>query len=66
MFSNKLYNQIEGVDMGYPFCPDLAKIFMFIFENKWLKDFPHGLKPVFYKWYVDDIFALLACLNFLM
>ena len=26
------------------------------FENKWLKDCPHSLKPVFYRRYVDDIF----------
>ena len=29
------------------------------FENKWLKDYPHCLKPVFYRRYVDYIFVLL-------
>ena len=32
-------------------------------ENKWLKDCPHSLKPVFYRWYVDDIFVLFSSLN---
>ena len=32
-------------------------------ENKWLKDCPHSLKPVFYRRYVDDIFVLFSSLD---
>ena len=56
MFKNKFYKQIDGAAMGSPLGPALANIFMCSFENKWLKDCPSGLKPVFYRRYVDDIF----------
>ena len=48
---------IDGVAMGSPLGPALANIFMCSFKNKWLKDCPHSLKLVLYRWYVDDIFA---------
>ena len=32
-------------------------------ENKWLKDCPHSLKPVFYRRYVNDIFVLFSSLD---
>ena len=48
--------------MGSPLGPALANIFMCNFENKWLKDCPHSLKPVFYRRYVGDIFVLLSSL----
>ena len=35
----------------------------YCFENKWLKDCPYSLKPVFYKQYVDDIFVLFSSLD---
>ena len=38
MFNNKFYKQIDGVAMGSPLGPAPANIFMFSFENKWLKD----------------------------
>ena len=59
MFSNKFYKQIDGVAMG---SPTLANIFMCIFKNKWLKDCPHGFKPVFYRRHVDDIFVFVFVL----
>ena len=49
MFNNKFYKQIDGVAMGSLLGPALANIFMCNFENKWLKDCPHSLKPVFYR-----------------
>ena len=49
--------------MGSSLGPALANIFMCSFENIWLKDCSHSLKPVFYRRYVDDIFALFSSLN---
>ena len=63
MFNNKFYKQIDGVAMGSPLGPALANIFMCNFENKWLKDCPHSLKPVVYRRYVDDIFVLFSSLD---
>ena len=63
MFNNKFYKQIDGVAIGSPLGPALANIFMCNFENKWLKDCPHSLKPVFYRRYVDDIFVLFSSLD---
>ena len=63
MFNNKFYKQIDGVAMGSPLGPALANIFMCSTKNKWLKDCPDGLRPVFYRWYFDDIFVLFFSLD---
>ena len=60
MFNNKYYKQLDGVAMGFPLGPALANIFMCSFERKWLRDCPNDFKPVFYRRYVDDIFALFS------
>ena len=60
MFKNKYYKQVDGVAMGSPLSPALANIFMCSFESKWLRDCPNDFKPVFYRRYVDDIFALFS------
>ena len=62
MFNNKFCKQIDGVTMGSPLGPTLANIFMCSFKNKWLQDCPHGLKPVFYRRHVDDIFVFVVVL----
>ena len=49
--------------MRSPLVPALADIFICSFENKCLKDCPHSLNPVFYRWYVDDIFVLFFSLS---
>ena len=49
--------------MGSPLGPTLANIFTCSFENKWLQDCSHSLKPVFYRRYVDDIFVLFSSLD---
>ena len=63
MINNKFYKQNDGVAMGSPLGPALANIFICSFENKWLKDYPHSVKPVFHRRYVDDIFVLLSSLD---
>ena len=63
MFNNKFYKQIDSVAMGSPLGPALAKIFMCNFENKWPKDYPHSLKPVSYRRYVDDTFVFFSSLG---
>ena len=60
MFNNKYYKQVDGVAMGSPLGPALANIFMCSFESKWLRDCPNDFKPVFYRRYIDDIFALFS------
>ena len=56
-------NLLDDVAMGSPLGSTLDNIFKYSFENKWLKDCPHSVKPVFYKRYVDDIFVLLSFLD---
>ena len=63
MFNNKFYKQIDDVAMGSPLGAALANIFICSFENKWVQDCPHRLKPVFYRRYVDDIFVLFSSLD---
>ena len=46
--------------MGSPLGPALANIFMCSFKSIWLRDCPNHFKPVFYRRYVDDIFALFS------
>ena len=57
IFNNKFYKQIDKVAMGSPLGPALTNILLCNFENKWLRDCPYSLKPVFYRRYVDDIFV---------
>ena len=60
MFNNKYYKQVDGVAMISPLSPTLANIFMCSCESKWVRDCPNDFKPVFYRRYVDDIFALFS------
>ena len=49
--------------MGSPLASALAHSFMFSFECRWLRDCPNDFQPVFYRRYVDDIFALSSFLD---
>ena len=40
--------------------PALTNTFMCCFESEWLRDFPNEFEPVFYRRYVDEIFALFS------
>ena len=44
--------------MGSPLGPSLANAFLCFHEKIWLNDCPEYFKPVHYRRYVDDIFAL--------
>ena len=55
-FNNNWYIQKGGVAMGSPLAPSMATIFMNECETK-LSNY-EGIKPKFYRRYVDDIFAI--------
>ena len=46
--------------MGSPLGPALVNIFMCSIKIKWLRDCPNEFKPVLYRRYIDDIFALFC------
>ena len=57
LFNGEYYQQVDGVAMGSPLAPILANLFMGIKEKEWIKNY-NGNKPLLYKRYVDDIFAI--------
>ena len=59
-FNNKYYKQVDGVATRFPLNQALANIFICSFESKWLWDCRNDFKPVYYRRYVDDIFALVS------
>ena len=68
IFDGKLYEQRDGVAMGFPLVPTLANVFIYHFENIWLENFQSHFKPIFYRRLVDDKFSLSRwkirkCLN---
>ena len=58
-FGGKIYKQTDGVAMGSPLGPSLANAFLCFHEQIWLNDCPEDFKPVYYRRYGGDIFALL-------
>ena len=60
MFNNKYYKHLDRASMESLLGPALANIFMRSFETKWPRDCLNYFKPVFYRSYVDDIFAILS------
>ena len=57
-FDYKIYKQTDGIAMGSPLGPSLANAFLCFHEQIWFNDCPEDFKPVYYRSYVDDIFAL--------
>ena len=64
-FDGKIYKQTDEVAMGSPLGPSLANAFLCFHEQIWLNDCPENFKPVYYRRYVDDIFALFRSLDHL-
>ena len=58
MFNGIIYKQKDSVTMGSPLRPTMTNVFLSFYKMKGLKQCPNELKPVFYRIYVDDIFAL--------
>ena len=56
IFSNEIYDQIDGVSMGSPLVPILPNLFMSFHEKDWIEN-AQVVKITFYKRYVDDIFC---------
>ena len=57
IFDNKYYSQLDGVAMGSPLGPTLAKAFLCHFEKQRLSDCPQDVCPNIYRRYVNDIFV---------
>ena len=60
IFNNTVYKQTDGVAMGSPLGPAFANIFMSWLETQILEQCPSSYKPIFYRRYVDDTFALFT------
>jgi len=58
VFDWRLCDQIDGVAMGSPMGPSIAKLFMYALEKKFLDDYPPQFKPIMYRRYVDNTFCL--------
>ena len=56
-FNGSMFYQIDGVAMGSPLEPVLANLFMGFHKQNWIEQ-ATNVKPIFYKRYVDDIFAV--------
>ena len=57
IFNNEIFDQIDGVSMGSPVTPILANLSMGYHEKDWIEK-AQVAKPIFYKRYVDNIFAV--------
>ena len=58
IFDGTLYKQIDGVAMGSPLGLTLANAFLVYHEKNWLEHCPLEYRPLYYRRYFDDIFAL--------
>ena len=55
-FNDEFFLQIGGTAMGTELAPNYANLFMDMFENKALDNYP--LKPLIWKRFIDDIFLI--------
>ena len=56
-FNGSVFDQIDSVAMSSSLAPALANLFMGFHEQNWIEQ-ATNVKPIFYKMYVDDIFAV--------
>ena len=63
IFSDQLYDQIDGVAMGSPLGPTLANIFMCALEQNFLTNCPSEFQPILYRRYVDDTYCIFENIN---
>ena len=62
LYNGNVYKQTDGVAMGSPLAPLLAEWFIANIENKLLES-DIIFKPLFYRRYVDDIFAVFKSVD---
>ena len=60
IFTEKVYQQVDGVAMGSPLGSILTNAFLVYFEKNWLQNCSSDFEPHYYKRYVDGIFALFS------
>ena len=65
IFDGTLYKQIDGVAMGSPLDPTLTNAFLVYHEKNWSEHCPVEYRPLYYRRYVDDIFALFNSAQYL-
>ena len=58
LFDGIIYQKVDEVTIGSPLDPSLANPFLAHYEQIWVNDYPDEFKSLYYKRYVDDIFAL--------
>ena len=61
LFNKNYYSQIDGLAMGNPIAPTLANIFLCGLETTIMDKCPADIKPIYYRRYLDDIFAIFKC-----
>uniref|UniRef100_A0A5S6Q520 Reverse transcriptase domain-containing protein n=2 Tax=Trichuris muris TaxID=70415 RepID=A0A5S6Q520_TRIMR len=58
-FQDRFFTQRNGVPMGSPLSPVLAEVFMEHFEQIAFDNINMDIRPICFKRYVDDIFAVI-------
>ena len=65
IFNDLLHKQEDGVVVGSSLGLTMANVFLSFYEVKWLEQCPKEFRPVFYRRYVDKIFALFESTEYL-
>ena len=59
-FDSKIYKQTDGLAMSSLLAHGLVNAFLYFHDQIWLNDCLEYFKPVYYRRYVSDIFALFC------
>ena len=62
-FDGNIYEQCDGVAIVSPLGSTLANVFICQFEDIWLENCPVYLRPIIYRWLVDDTCSLFRTKN---